>query len=348
MTEALAMRTEVVANTFKGIVTLPNPAIDEIAAICVFETLYGIQKEIIFYGLSGCLNKEIDDLISDGYFPIEVGGYNYRQHKLGSAAEMVANIAGCTEASLSAGTREVFELLEKENNRGCLKRYPMSIVWMIQELYHFPEYNMTDLVNRAKEVVGALIDDLDRKSGMISPVREDLDMTSELADIFETTEKCQNAPFTPGRYMRDMWRLGEPVEKIQERVSFWVTAWSRFQEEYAKAKEEWSKIAKENFSFGNMAGVAISTSNRFVSKIASRSTNVLINRNPDTGHTVIMTARKNLSALNRELQRREPDMWYYHEQAGNLINGGPSYPSVRPTGLALSELANLVVRFSPA
>lgn len=335
---------------FRGTVSPYCPAIDEISAIYLVERLQKSPlNEIEFCGSPECSPEQTDAFISQGYFPIEIGDMNYHAAKVGSATEAVAENIGHSGENRTAGEKKLFAILAEENLTGYLKHYPMSVVWMVQELYHLPHYTALDLVDRTKDVVHFFVTDIDRRATGNLPSRDDGSLETEFPDLVGIMKECQFAPFTVGRYLRDMWRVGEPTDQIREKITFWTTAWDRFQEEYGKAKnEEWPKIGKIKFSLDNgLAGTAIETANRFVSKIGVRTVGILINRNPNTGHAVFMSSKLNLSALKKELDRLEPKRWYYHQSAGNLINGGPSYPGVTPTGFSLEELVGLVQKFPP-
>lgn len=343
---------------FRGIVT-PRPLLpDEIIGIVSLEELQGVPiSDIIFLESPNCSLEQITEYVDRGFFPIEVGKMSYkstnnsRNQPAGSATEAVLiNLGYEDPADRTAGENKLVELMARRNEKGHLNKGHMSIPRILGHLYDLG-YGEIDLIERFKDVVRVFRDDINRKAGGTPPAREDSLMTDQLPDLFrkiefreetQETKKCQFSPFTPDRYLRDLWRLGTPIDEIQRKVSFWIEAWNRFQEEYRKAKTEWEsgKILRIEFSVNGLSGAAVETDNRFVAKVAAPTVNVLINRRTD-GHGAIMTLGRNLSTLSQELNRIEPSKWYYHKPAGHLINGGGSLAS----DLALDQIIQLVKKF---
>ena len=314
---------ETTSQMFRGVVT-PHPLLpDEISAIVLLEQLQGSPvSEINFSEHSDYPPEQIDTLLEQGLFPIELGEMGYKVNGAGSATEALVKTLGYDPANLSAGETKLMELLARRNHDGYMNQFKMSLPRILGNLYDLG-YDEMDLIERFKNVVQAFIEDENRRARGEAPARTDSLMTDGLHDLVEATTKCAFAPFTPGRYLRDLWRCGEPADRIREKVSFWINAWNRFQEEYAKAKEEWPKTNKVSFSAGGFSGVAVETNNRFLAKIGAPTVDIFINRRLD-GHAAIMTRRRDISSLSRELQRLEPKKWYYHQPAGHLINGGSS------------------------
>lgn len=338
---------ESTTQAFRGVVT-PRPLLpDEIASMVVLERFQEAPvPEIRFLESSECSSEQIDELIEEGFFPIEVGEMSYKAIGVGSATEAVIRNLGLDPANLNSGETKLVELMARRNNNGHLNQGYMSIPRIFGNLYDLG-YDETDLIERFKDVVRAFLDDKNRKAEGERPEREDVLMEEELSDLVQATkkegwEKCQFTSFTPSRYLRDMWRLGVPVNEIREKISFWVNAWNRFQEEYAKAKVEWPKIEKVNFSVNGFSGTAVETDNRFITKVAAPTVDILINRRPD-GHGAILTLGRNVSSLSQKLQRIEPGKWYYHKSAGHLINGSSSPASE----LSLVQLVELAKNFPP-
>ena len=72
------------ATTFRGVAT-PRPMLpDEISANVVLERLQGISiSDIIFHERSECSPEEINELLAQGFFPIELGDMSYKVRKFG-------------------------------------------------------------------------------------------------------------------------------------------------------------------------------------------------------------------------------------------------------------------------
>lgn len=328
----------------RGVVT-PRPLLpDEISAIVFLERFHGAPvTEIKFLKHPECPPKQLEEFLAQGFFPIEVGEMAYKVVGVGSATEAVVINLGLDPAELPAGETKMVELMNRRNQDGYLNQNHMSIPRIFGNLYNL-EYNEMDLIERFKDVVRAFLDDKNRKADGMPPARDDASMVLELSDLVQATAKCQFASFTPGRYLRDLWRLGVPIDEIREKVSFWIGAWDRFQKEYRKAKEEWEsgKTERVLFSVNGFSGAAVETNNRFVAKVAAPTVDILINRRPD-GHGAIMTLGRDVSALSQELERLEPGRWYYHQPAGHLINGHQSQASE----LTLGQLVELAKSFPP-
>lgn len=333
---------ETTAQTFRGVVT-PRPLLpDEISAIVLLEKLQGSPvSEIQFSAHSNYSPEQVDALLEQGLFPIELGEMSYKANGTGSATESLVKTLGLNPTDLNAGEGILLELLARRNRDGYMNQFKMSMPRILGNLYDLG-YDEMELVERFKDVVCFFLDAENRKARAEAPARTDVSMSDELSDLVEATKQCAFAPFTPGRYLRDMWRCGEPIDQIHEKVSFWVNAWNRFQEEYAKAKTEWSKMDKMNFSINGLSGTAIETDNRFMAKVGAPTADIFINRRLD-GHGAVMTRGRDVSILNQELQRLEPGKWYYHKPAGHLINGSSSPASE----LSLDQFVELAKNFPP-
>lgn len=333
---------ETAVQTFRGVVTTRPMLPDEISAIVLLERLQGSPvSEIKFSEHSNYSSEDIDALLAQGLFPIELGEMSYKAVGASSTTEALVKNLGLNPTDLNAGESMLLELLARRNCDGYMNQFKMSLPRILGNLYDLG-YDEMELMERFKDVVRFFLEDENRRARNEAPARTDASMLDELHDLAEAVTKCTFAPFTPGRYLRDMWRCGEPVDQIREKVSFWVGAWNRFQEEYAKAKTDWLKMDKFNFSVNGFSGAAVETDNRFIAKIGAPTVDIFINRRLD-GHAAFMTRKLNLLALSQELQRLEPNKWYYHKPAGHLINGGSSQASE----FSLAQLVELAKSFPP-
>ncbi|MBI2064110.1 MAG: hypothetical protein HYT66_00105 [Candidatus Yanofskybacteria bacterium] len=330
------------AIVFRGVAT-PRPLLpDEISALVVLERIQSSPiSEIRFHDRSECSPEQIDEFLAQGLFPVELGDMSYKTIDVGSATEAVIVNLGLNPTEMSSGVSKLIELMARRNQSGYLNQNHMSVPRILGNLYDLG-YDEMDLIDRFKDVVQAFIDDKDRKAESRAPARDDTTMESELPELVQVTKKCQFASFTPGRYLRDLWRRGDPVDQIREKVSFWIDAWDRFQKEYANARTEWAEMGKINFCVLGLSGAAVETNNRFIAKVAAPTVDIFINRRFD-GHGAVMTLGRDMSALAEELEQLEPGRWYYHRPAGHLINGGSSPASE----LSLDRLIELVKENHP-
>ena len=326
---------------FRGVATLRPLLPDEISAIVVLERLQGSPiSEIKFLEHSEYPPEQIDELLIQGFFPIELGEMSYRAMGASSATEALVRNLGYDPANLNAGGKKLLQLFAMRNDNSHMNKFQMSLPRIFGNLYDLG-YDEIDLIERFKDVVHAFLEDKDNRANGTPPTRDDASMKNELADLVSRLGH-QLDPFTPGRYLRDLWRRGDSADQIRERVCFWVSAWDRWQEEYAKAKTEWPKIERTNFFANELTGVAVETDNRFIARIGAPTVDVFINRRLD-GHAAIMTRRLDLSTLYKELEKLEPKRWYYHKPAGHLINGGRSTASE----FSLVQLVELAEKFPP-
>lgn len=303
--------------------------------------------DIKFFGQPECSMAKLEQFFIEGYLPIEIGEMRYQAVGAGSATEAMIQMLGFELADLTTGEQELLKMLTKRNQNGYMNQFHISLPRILKDVYLLPGYDEVDVMNRFKDIVHAYLEYENRPGYEL-----DVYIEEELGRLQRGTEKCQLAPFTPGRYLRDLCYRGEPTEKIREKVGFWITAWNRFQAEFARAKHEWPRTDKFRFSFNGLDAAALETDNKFFSKVCfgkdqAGRVDLFVIRDADTGHTAILTRRKDSLALYRELNRLEPGRWFRHEPTGNLLNGGSEFPDVIPTGLKLSELPGLVAQFPP-
>jgi len=345
---ALAVET---GTKFGGVVTPHNPRTDEISAIVLLERLSGNPvTEIKLWGHPECSWTKIDEFVASGLMPIEIGDLGYQSVNLSSAAEAVVAMLGYEKEQLKPSEVNLLDMLARRNRDGYMNQFHMSLPRILKDLYDLPEYDELDLISRFKDVVHAFLEDEDLEDSYEQD-KAGSEIT-QLQDLVTATVRCQFTPLTPGRYLRDLWRRGEPADQIRVKVEFWINAWNRWQTEFRNAQHEWPRVDKLRFTFNGLDGAAaIQTANRFFPKVCfgkdqPGKVDLLIIQGP-SGHTAIMTKKRNVSALFQELNNLEPGRWHLHQSAGQLINGGPMFPEITPTSLSLAQLAGLVAKFTP-
>lgn len=353
MEEAAVVATPTV--DYRGFITPHHPRTDENSAMAVYEyremERLGLDQppafNVKFFGKPDCSLAELDQFLTDGYLPIEIGEMRYQAVGAGSAAEAMVQMIGFSLSDLTEGEQKLLEMLVRRNHSGYMNQFHMSIPRILKDVYHLSGYAEVEVMNRFKDIVHAFLEYENRPEGETA-----VTIPSELNDLAKMTKDCQLAAFTPGRYLRDLCYRGEPADQIREKVKFWVTAWNRFQSELDRARTEWPKAEKLRFSFNGLPAAALVTDNRFFSKVCfsdrqAGNVDLLVTMNP-AGHTAVMIrGKKNTATLFRELEMREPGIWHRHGATGNILNGGLEFPDVAPTGLKLSELAGLVAQFPP-
>ena len=378
MEEGMAVLPEAPVTTvggFNGVVTPHHPRTDENAAIAVFKyrererlqlRSYPIV-DIVFWGHPECPQEKQDEFLMMNFIPIEIGDLSYRKVKRSndepatSATEALVITLGYDPANISYGEIKLMEILAQRNGYdlegqrikgGYMNKFPMSIPLNLRNIYGLEGYNELDIMTRYQDIVLAYIEYENRPEDTVKT-----QIQEELQDLARMTEKCQNAAFTPGRYLRDLCYRGEPADQIREKVQFWIKASNACQREYLKTRDEWPKMEKLKFLMEGMRGAAVETTNQFVSKVVFNHEDmeawvgfgIVIIRNPDSGHSAILTnnynRRKDVSSLHTELERLEPGLW--HRQDSNIFNGTDMYRDVPRSDQSLSQLAGLVSRFPP-
>lgn len=368
---------------FHGVVTPHHPRTDETSAIVFLERRrHEPVDEIKLWGHPECSWDTIDQFVAQGFLPIEIGETSYKEinnsrNKLifGSAMEAAVSLLGFEKDDLDPGELKLMEILARRNGNGpkgkneggYMNKFHMSLPRILKDVYMFPGYDEADVITRFKDIVHAFLEYENRpEEAVIPPIRIWYDPSAvervpiqildvpDLDDLAKKTAKCQLAPFTPGRYLRDLCYRGEPADVIREKVEFWIKAWYHFQSEFIKARHDWPREEEKlRFSFDGFPGAALKTGNRFFPKVVfgdeqPGNVNLLISMGL-TGHTaIIVKNKKNTFALYQELNRLEPGRWFRHEATQNLFNGGPEFPDMTPTSLSLGELAGLVEKFPPS
>ncbi|OGN05864.1 MAG: hypothetical protein A2746_00715 [Candidatus Yanofskybacteria bacterium RIFCSPHIGHO2_01_FULL_44_22] len=284
-----------------------------------------------------------------GLFPIDIGDEKYNRGSAGSATEMVMNILKLVP---SVAEKKLIEILRRNNKTGYLKSFHFSVSWLIRELYELDGYDQTEIIERAGRVVHAFlaVEDMAEAATEVDSATD----TEPLRVMRDITKNCNDAPFTVGRFLRDLERLGHPVDEIRKECEWWFGGFSDVKTVLEKAQDEYAAMPKTRFPAGNFRATFVTTNNYFVSKVAARDpeTDILLVRR-STGHTAFLPRELDISDLAREIKALEPDdRWYHHQGPGQLINGGKvyggaEYEAAKPTALSNEKLTELLQRFPP-
>lgn len=340
---------------WKGVVILNKPPIDKIAAAALVETTLGDEGEVAtvyFWNHPACPAEQLAAWRAEGILPIDIGQEKYHTQGVGSATEYVARALNIALGERPE-VRRLVDLINENNRTGKLKGYNLSIAWLVRELYEiadygYPEYTPEEVVTRAKHVVHTFLVADKTAGGQTIPGEEEIQrLQAEFPELCEQTRVCNFAPFTIGRYIRDLWRSGQYTQsQISIWVRWWLTGWDRVRRIMDAAEAEARTMSRYDFRAGGLRGRAIRSDDKFVVRAAARMCDVLITRN-DAGHSAVLTRGLNVSALAAELERREPGFWHHGENAGQLVNGGLIYSGQEPTKLNVDELVKLVRAFPP-
>ncbi|MCH7883130.1 hypothetical protein IIA95_01810 [Patescibacteria group bacterium] len=332
---------------YKGVIMLSKPPIDKIAAKVFLERHQGAPLPVVnFWDNPRCSLEQMSHWDKKDICPIDLGDdkYHDKRNPAGSATEYIAGFFG---RELSSAEVKLIRMLADHNGHndhgkgGYLKSFFMAIPWTLRELYELDGYDHREVIDRAGHVVDAwlCVEDGDRG-------RDDGGMEKGFSDLLRLLKKCNFAPFTPERYLRDLWMLGCPAVEIRERVYWWIAAWKEVKAALKEAEEEFKHMPNQYFEAGGLQGIAIKDAGKFVAKVASRHCDILLTVDP-IGHVAIMTKKLDVSNLARRIEYLEPDRWHHEESQGFVINGGVIYSGVSPTELSIEELISFIQMYPP-
>lgn len=340
------------AQGFHGVVLPAKPPIDKIAAMVLVETTMPedvVAKIITFWDSMECPEEMLAKWRSEGIYPIDLGSekYNRSGSGVGSATEDAARRLGLED---KPEIRKVVGMMNKNNKTGYLKGFGLSLAWLIRELYELWGYDHSQIVRRMAHVIHMFLV-ADKAAGWVEPLPDEgTQIAKDFPAIWERTQACSFAPFTIGRYLRDLVRSGQYTEgEIREWVGWWLRAWDSVEKAMLDARAEARVIPRTEFQARGLRGLAIETTSKFVVREVSRECQILVTRNPQTGLSVVLAKGFDLSALAAKMAQEgmEPGLWYYKPEAGQLLNGSVQYTDHQPTRFGLVELVGLVRGYPP-
>lgn len=346
----LAEAEDIQANSYTGVVLINHPGFDEIAAKVLLERFLNAELEVNSFADSLIMtDDEIDALETAGVFAIDLGAIQYKKRSCRSATEVVAKEFGI---ELTEGETELIELAGQDNESGLLNKYvdAMSIPWTLRKIYEVDAYgaNQEDVVARMSHVIHIWLRYKDRER---DPLRDTADLFMEFPDLVEKFNRAKPSGnhqfnhFTALRYMRDMWHLGIPSEEIRERVNYWIEAWQNVKDAIAEGERRFASLTPDKFSVGQLNGIVLESGDPFLNRAAACKCDILVAKNPETGHALIATHGLNVGKLTTILTRQEPDKWFGIR--GWAVNGGLRNRGIEPTALTATELVELVKKFPP-
>lgn len=332
---------------YKGVIMLSKPPFDKIAAKVFLERYQRSRIPVVdFWNDPHCSPEQMAEWEEEDICPIDLGDDKYHdgRNRVGSATEYILGFFGREPSSAEAKLIRMLADHNGHNDRrkgGYLKSFHMAIPWTLRELYELDGYDHREVIDRAGHVVDAWLRVEDDKRG-----RDDGDMEKEFRDLLQEMKKCNLAPFTPERYLRDLWLLGYPEAEIRERVCWWIEAWTRVKAALKEAEKEFEGMPKQHFEAGGLQGLAIKGAGKLLAKVASRHCDILLTIAP-TGHAAILTKKLDVSAIAERIEHSEPDWWHYEESQGLVINGGVIYGGVPPTKLSIEKLISFIQMYPP-
>lgn len=340
---------------------LPSrPGIDPISAMSLAECYLGTELKVLFWRKPDCTQAQIGKWNREGKLAIGLGSEDWRRSPCGSASESVASLL---EQALSLTRTPGVDFIVRNMNRHNDKdgkesvrwflnlRY-MSIARLCRDLFLLPGFcSPAEVVKRTADVVATMIlvktmnPDSLRKCGG--------DFSSMFRNYLELMKKSSFAPFTIAGYLKDLWRSGERSEIILQKIDWWYHAWLKIQEaiqdaDYAYThREETGAISPDALKvkmLGNLKVIILLSDSQFLSRRVLRECDILIVRNPESGHTAILTrgqGQADLTRLAARLEKVEPGRWHFEPRPGQLINGG-AFDLTPTTGVPPNQLFSLM------
>lgn len=337
-------------NSYTRVALINHPGFDEVATKVLLERFLNTELGIHSFADSLAMpDAKIDALETAGVFAIDLGANQYKKRSCRSATEVVAKEFG---VDLTEGEAELVQLAGRDNESGLLNKYvdAMSIPWTLRKMYEIDAYgaNQEDVVTRMGHVVHTWLRYKERE---YDPLRDTADLFTEFPDLVEKFNAAKPSGdhqfhnFTALRYLRDMWHIGTPSEEIRERVSYWIQAWQNVKDAIAEGERQFASLTPDNFSAGRLNGLVLESGNPFLNRAAACQCDILIAKNPETGHALIATHGLNLNKVVTALTRQEPGKWFGIR--GWAVNGGLRNRGIEPTVFTTADLVELVKEFLP-
>lgn len=343
--------TETDDHTYTDVAIISHPGFDEISAKILLERF--LNTELGVHSFADSLNvpdADIDKLETAGIFVIDLGRNQYKNRPCRSAAEVIAKEFN---VDLTEAEAELIGLANQDNESGILNKYidAMSIPWTLRKMYEIETYgsNPRDVVSRMSHVIHTWLKYRDRER---DPSRDATGFLTEFPDLVEPFRLArpkgdlQFNHFTALRYMRDMWCIGIPAEEIRERVEYWITAFQNVRDAIAKGERQFAPLTPESFTIGEqLSGLILESGDPFINRAALCKCDILVAKDPTTGHGLIATHGLDIERLTIMLNRQEPGRWF--EVRGWAVNGGLRNRGTEPTSFTSKELVELLKKFPP-
>lgn len=257
-------------------------------------------------------------------------------------------------------------LASRNNGTGYLKESNNSIVYLLRELQK-PEvlsqadidrgwtvWTIPGIVRFVLDVLGV---DFQVRVGLIEgavtlPKAGTLKEHTAYGKFFQHQEAAgsQFADFNFASYLRGLIALGTPEETIVAIGDAVIdTVISQTFEQKKKARECLEICGKEPFGGGlGMMLIsddpAIANNPRVVREMwrAFPLVRIAVVINSREQVSILTDGSVPLDAAAKQLQKMEPQRWFYDPRIGAILNGGHSFTKVPPTQVALSEIIGLL------
>lgn len=341
-------------NTYTDVTVIGQTGFDENAAKVLLERF--VSAELGIHSFADSLkmaDEDIDTLEASGVFVIDLGRNQYKNRSCRSATEVVAK--EFPSVQLTESEAWLVQLMAEDNESGILNKWvdTMSIPWTLRKMHGIDVYgnNPKDVVARTGHVIHTWLRYMDSER---DTTRDSHELFTEpefyhLFKKFDLVKPPQGAyqfnHFTALRYMRDMWMLGIPAEEVRERTEYWMEAWQSVQDTIAEGERQFRSLMPEKFSVGRLKGLVLESGDPFLNRAAACECDILVAKDPKTGHALIATHGLNIDRVVLELTRKEPGKWF--EIRGWAVNGGLRNRGTEQTGCTTAELVQLLQKYPP-
>lgn len=335
----------------KGVVMPFKPPIDKIAAAAIAQMHNpGPFRSVEYWMQNDVPESMYAHWAAEGILTIDLGQDKYHVAKVGSATELIVKRYGLR---LTDGGRKVLELINNNNRTGNLKGNYMAIAHILREMYELNDFEAHHLqvVTHVMYAVETFIRAFDKKERRPSD-----GMSPQLLQMQQNLKRCNDAPFTVGRLLRDMWDMGANEADIAHHVCFWIDGFAQLVQERKRGERDFEMLERkglDTFQAGKFLGIVLRTNDRFLVRAAAKAQEhgqekygVRLIVNSD-GHISVTTYGRNISAFAAQVKGLEPKEWYHQDKTGSIINGGPQYRGVQPTKLKPAQLVELLQKHPP-
>jgi hypothetical protein len=329
--------------TFTGAAVPYKPPIDKIVAYYLLLAHNDLPFDsVVYWTRNECSEKQFAKWRDERICPIDIGDRKYHEAGVGSATEFVVTQF---DIQLSPAQNRLVEMLNKNNATGNLKQGGWdAIAFLLRELYELTDDQQFHfkVMDKAAHVVMCFTQVED---GQIAQPLDGLE--EALPDLVERFKKTVHMPLTLGRYVQDLWLLGNEPAQIREHVRFWTDGAAELQRKLAEGRKAFDELQpKDEFFAKGNKGIVVKSDDRFIAKAAIKCGDYMIRIiRTAAGHVTISTNGLDLGKVAEELTRREPGRWYYQAKMGALINGGPQYIGVQPTNLQPRHFIGMIQQY---
>ncbi len=327
---------------FKGAALPYKPPIDKILALTILNNINDTFLESIeYWKRNECAPEQFAHWRDAQIYPIDIGDRKYHAAGVASATEFLVKEFGL---ELTTGFAKLIEMIARNNINGYLKKMPFAIPAILRQMYELSNADSFHMliIRNVMDVIEAHVSVADGKIA-----RSEEGLNEALPELVEHFSICNYQPLTLGGYLRNLWLLGVETAVIVEKVAFWSNGKTESEARLAFGKEKFDALpVRDWFKAGSFKGIVVKTDDRFLADAAIRSREYQIRIIVGSdGHTVISSNASSgvrLGQIAEALAAQEPGRWYFQEQMGALINGGPQYVGVESTKLSSARIVGLL------